>query len=259
MPRIFDNIELKLLPSLIDTLKVSHKAEFCVGYFNLRGWKQLLPYIDNWQGTEENQCRLLIGMNETSPEDDLKNYLSFNGSETEIDRQQLVKFRHRLAAQLREQLTYGIPTHQDEIALKQLVHQLKEKKLIVKLFIKHKLHAKLYLLYRNDPNNPITGFLGSSNLTMAGLANQGELNVDILDHDATLKLQKWFADRWNDSLACIDVSEELIKIIMESWAGQEHIPPYHIYLKMAYHLSREARAGFSEFSIPREFKNKLLE
>ncbi len=259
MPRIFDNIELKLLPSLTDTLKISHKAEFCVGYFNLRGWKQLLPYIDNWQGTEENQCRLLIGMNETSPEDDLKNYLSFNGSETEVDRQQLVKLRHRLAAQLREQLTYGIPTHQDEIALRQLVNQLKEKKLIVKLFIKHKLHAKLYLLYRNDPNNPVTGFLGSSNLTMAGLSNQGELNVDILDHDATLKLQKWFEERWNDSLGSIDVSEELIKIIMESWAGQEQIPPYHIYLKMAYHLSREARAGFSEFSIPREFKNRLLE
>ncbi len=259
MPRIFDNIELKLLPSLVDTLKLSHKAEFCVGYFNLRGWKQLLPYIEGWNGSEENQCKLLIGMNETSPEEDLKNMLSFSNSEITIDRQQLVKFKHKLAMQLREQLTYGTPTHQDEMALRQLVSQLKAKKLVVKLFIKHKLHAKLYLLYRNDPNNPITGFLGSSNLTMAGLANQGELNVDILDHDATIKLQKWFADRWNDSLACIDVSEELIQVILESWAGQEKIPPYHIYLKMAYHLSREARAGFSEFSIPREFKNRLLE
>ncbi len=180
MPRIFDNIELKLLPSLIDTLKLSHKAEFCVGYFNLRGWKQLLPHIEGWNGSEENQCRLLIGMNETSAEEDLKNMLSLSNTETEVSKQQLVKLKHKLAMQLREQLTYGIPTHQDEIALRQLVTQLKSKKLVVKLFIKHKLHAKLYLLYRNDPNNPITGFLGSSNLTMAGLANQGELNVDIL-------------------------------------------------------------------------------
>ena len=30
------------------------------------------------------------------------------------------------------------------------------------------------------------------------------------------------------------------------------IPAYHIYLKIAYHLSQEAQAGLSEFRIPRE-------
>ena len=34
--------------------------------------------------------------------------------------------------------------------------------------------------------NPIIGFVGSSNLTSAGLSKQGELNVDVLDHAACL-------------------------------------------------------------------------
>ena len=45
----------------------------------------------------------------------------------------------------------------------------------------------------------------------------------------------------------------------ESWAREELIPPYHIYIKIAYHLSQEARAGLSEFRIPRDFGDKLFD
>ena len=100
--------------------------------------------------------------------------------------------------------------------------------------------------------------LGSSNLTFAGLAGQGELNVDVLDHDAALKLKKWFEDRWKDRF-CVDVTEELLQTIEESWAREVLTPPYHVYLKMAYHLSHEARAGLAEYKIPRVFGNRLFD
>jgi hypothetical protein len=53
MPRIFDNIEQKLLPALQQTMEVTDHADFCVGYFNLRGWKQRVrsAHTENLQGT----------------------------------------------------------------------------------------------------------------------------------------------------------------------------------------------------------------
>ena len=257
MPRIFDNIEQHLLSALRDTLNVSDRADFCVGYFNLRGWKQLDSYIEKWSGGKGNCCRLLVGMQKL-PQEELLSALSLIKQDKEIDNQTALRIKKKLAEEFREQLTYGIPTNEDEAGLRKLAAQIKAKKVIVKLFLRHPLHAKLYLLFRPDPINPTIGYLGSSNLTLAGLSYQGELNIDVLDHDACNKLAKWFEDRWNDNW-CIDISEELVKIIKESWAREDLIPPYHIYIKMAYHLAQEARAGLSEFQIPRDFGKKLFE
>lgn len=257
MPRIFDNIETSLLSALQETLELSDHADFCIGYFNLRGWKQLDSYIEAWSGGEGHCCRLLVGMHRL-PEDELRMAMRLTNSDTGMDNQTALRLKKKLAEEFREQLMVGVPTNEDEAGLRRLAAQIKAKKVIVKLFLRHPLHAKLYLLFRPDPVNPATGYLGSSNLTLSGLSSQGELNVDVLDHDACKKLAKWFEDRWNDRW-CIDISDELVQIIEESWAREEPIPPYYIYIKMAYHLSQEARAGLSEFRIPREFGDKLFE
>ncbi len=256
MPRIFDNIEQKLLPALRDALKPATRADFCIGYFNLRGWKQLDSYVERWVGGEGKCCRLLVGM-QRLPHEEEREMRRLLREETALDNSTAIRLKKRLAEDFRAQLAANIPTNEDEAGLRRLATQVKSGKVAVKLYLKHTLHAKLYLLYRPDPINPIVGYLGSSNLTASGLSSGGELNIDVLDHDATQKLHKWFEQRWNDRW-CLDISNELVQIIEESWAREELTPPYHVYLKMAYHLSQEARAGLAEFRIPRDFGNKLF-
>jgi hypothetical protein len=257
MPRIFDNIDLKLAPAIQDTLRISHRADFCVGYFNLRGWKHVDRIIDLWPGGDDHCCRILVGM-QSAPQDELRHALSLRGNEEAMDQQTVLRLKKQMAEQFREQLTLGAPNNDDEASLRRLARQIRDGKVQVKLFLRHPLHAKLYLMHRPDPNNPTLGLVGSSNLTLAGLSRQGELNVDVLDHDACAKLRTWFDDRWNDKW-CLDISDELAAIIEESWAREELIPPYHIYLKIAYHLSQEARSGLAEFRLPRELDGKLFE
>lgn len=259
MPRIFDNIQLPLLPALRSTLQVSERADFCVGYFNLRGWKHVDTLVEKWAGGPGACCRLLVGMQEL-PQEELRHALSLLGASagSSIDNQTALRLKNRMAQQFREQLTLGAPSNQDEEVLRRLSAQIRSCKVVVKLFLRHHLHAKLYLSYRQDPNNPKTGFVGSSNLTLAGLSKQGELNVDVLDQDACDKIATWFEDRWNDRF-CLDISLELADIIDASWAREQPIPPYHVYLKMAYHLSQEARDGLTRFGIPHDFGNRLFD
>ena len=258
MPRIFDNLtpSTRLLGALQESLALSSRADFCVGYFNLRGWGGLAGLVDKWE-SGKNPCRILIGM-QRPPHEELRAALSLAERHTGVDNQTAHRLKTELAENLRKQLTFGAPTDTDERVLRQLAAQLRSRKVAVKLFLRHPLHAKLYLSYRDDPVNPIIGYLGSSNLTFAGLVKQGELNVDLLDRDDAIKLSTWFDERWNDQY-CVNISDELLQIIEDSWARADLVPPYHLYLKMAYHLSHEARAGLTEFRIPRIFGNRLFD
>lgn len=265
MARIYDNIESKFaegLQGIVTNVGVK-RVDFCVGYFNLRGWGLVVDQVDMltgdyvYEGDKRlfRKCRLLIGMHR--PAEELIRQLY--AEQPLPDANYVSQCRLEVARNFRRQLQLGIPTKQDEFTLRRLSEQMKDEKVCVKLYLREPLHAKLYLAYRPDDNfNKIQAIMGSSNLTYSGLTRQGELNAEFGDSDSAEKLARWFDDQWEDKF-CLDITKELIDIIDNSWAGKREIPPYYIYLKTAYHLSEEARSGIKEFTIPAEFKNDLFE
>lgn len=116
MPKIYDNIEHHLTKGLNDTLEHSHRTDFCAGYFNLRGWKEIGEKVDNLCGGvvsegKENVlrcCRLLVGMQKL-PVDILKEHFSHEEDHV-VDQAEVVKLKKKLAQEFKEQLTikYGM-------------------------------------------------------------------------------------------------------------------------------------------------------
>lgn len=70
MPVIYDNIDRRLTQGLNETLEDSNRIDACIGYFNLRGWKELSKKVDELPGADvlegddsiRRVCRLLVGM-----------------------------------------------------------------------------------------------------------------------------------------------------------------------------------------------------
>jgi hypothetical protein len=249
MPQIFDNIQLKLTDGLGAVLPHAEWCSFCVGYLHLRGWGQVADRVEALPGGDESRaCRLLVGMHRP-PEEEMRTLQGLRRAPGAMDGPTLARLKRRVSESFKEQLEFGVPTNEAETALRRLAAQLRARKVILKVFLGHPLHAKLYLVHRVDAMTPLIGFVGSSNLTLAGLSHQGELNVDVVEQHAAKKLQEWFDDRWRDKLA-FDLTVELAEWIETSWARTEPVRPYLVYLKIAWHLCEEAREGEREFRLP---------
>ncbi|WP_428114638.1 helicase-related protein [Candidatus Poriferisodalis sp.] len=257
MPKIIDNIVLDAESELLDSLSASYQLDAAIGYFNLRGWGLLAEAVDALpERVDGPKARILVGMHE-APADEMTRLARLEQA-APIDTAGAARLRNETVGEYREQLQVGLPTYGDEAALRTLLRQIESGTVEVRVHMAHRLHAKLYLCHRGDHAAPRVAYVGSSNLTSSGLREQGELNVDVLDGDATEKLARWFEDRWNDPLSA-DAAPQLAKILKESWASEEPLDPYLVYLKMAFHLSQEAREGLVEYGLPASMQNELLD
>lgn len=265
MTRIFDNIKQDLGPHLEKTLQVSNTMDVAVGYFNLRGWAVFDQLVrekaESWNEGDPPIVRILIGMVTAGLQQETLDALQADlegKGESDADANAARERKAILIEQLRLQLMRGLPTSADRAVLQSLRDLLSTGAIEIKVHTRRPLHGKAYVCHREDLNNPITGFVGSSNLTRPGLTANYELNVDVLDTTAAATLAQWFVDRWNDKFSRL-ITADLLDLLDESWARREPRRPYDVFLKVCYDLSRDVREGLAEYSVPGVISEQLLE
>lgn len=268
MPNIYDNLSdpSRLSPALRESLQAYERFDVATGYLDLRGWAELADLIDAKAPAEGEvttpQVRVLVGM--MAPADsaamlaDLQKEIQPPAFGSDIhDQSKALRRRAQLVAHLRTQLMRGLATADGQRTLQTLKSQLASGLVAMKVFTEKPLHGKTYLFHSPGKTHAARwGFLGSSNLTRAGLRSNLELNMDVQDSDATAKLAAWFEDRWTDTFS-LDVNAEIIQIIEDSWAASIQPTPFEVYLKVCHALSQDARDGMG-YVLPASMRKLLL-
>lgn len=257
MPNIYDNSDERIfLKRLEGNLKNSTHADVCVGYFNLHGYNEISAEIQHYAGGDGGQLRVIVGMS-NSPHAEAKQHLRSDDNSDTISNEQILARKKAALELFADQFSFRTPNPSDERGLLQLKNDLIAGRIAVRLFTKHQLHAKLYLTYGKNRHDsyPDVAFIGSSNLTAAGLRGQGELTVDNPDPQNVAFLREWFHDQW-EQRSTVDITQELIELLEHGWTRMA--TPYEIYLKMVFHLSQDVITG-TRYRIPADIRRDLLD
>jgi superfamily II DNA or RNA helicase len=269
VPEIFDNIAPATAfgPAVKHALQHFDRCDLATGYLDLRGWASFADIVDakraDMQDGESATVRVLVGM--VMPADSAAMLSALQeavqpapyGSDIN-DMPKAQGAKASLVKHLRTQLMRGLPSKAEQKTLQQLKAQLTSGAVEMKVFTTAPLHGKTYIFHA--PDNAFAqrrAYVGSSNMTNAGFYKNLELNIDVTDNDATEKLSKWFADRWDDPFS-LQITEEIIELIEESWASESQPTPYEVYLKVCHALSEDAREGMG-YVLPPSIENLLLD
>ncbi len=252
---IIDNRNKKLADHINRILSSTEAARFAVGYFFLSGLECI---ADRLSGLKE--LRLLIGntTNRETLEQLAEGYRRMELVAEEAEAQAYPKradarrMAEETAKNVRSGMEFMDQTDEGEALVRSLARLIEEKRLKVRVYTKGRMHAKAYIFDYGqvfdgkgkplDRHERGIAVVGSSNLTLAGVTHNTELNVVVHGNDNHAALVRWFDDLWKESQ---DFDEALMREISQSWAVVP-VRPYDIYMKTIYSLVRERLEGVDD-------------
>jgi len=191
--------------------EIPHAKQFDVstGYFDVAGYGLLRENIEKAAEDGSFRMRLLMGKGAMLPSEETFEELASLSDEprsvkAQLDRQDL------------EPSSYGDAAS--------LIRLLEKPNIEVRLGQSRFNHSKCYILGDNSV------FIGSSNLTGAGLAGNYELNAGLYQPGVTAQTRGWFDRMWADAS---DAKEDLVRVLKQSKFGAP-AEPHDVYMKMLF-------------------------
>jgi HKD family nuclease/superfamily II DNA or RNA helicase len=252
---IIDNRTEKLVDHLNQMLGTSERARFAVGYLFLSGLTSVAKRLLNLK-----ELRLLIGntTNQETVEMLAEGYKRLDLAAEDLEKQvypkrtEAGKMAEETGGNLRNAVEWMDQTDEAQDLIAGLLRMIEEKRLKVRVYTKGRLHAKAYICdygkvfdlvgKQIDRHEKGIAVVGSSNLTLAGLTHNTELNVVVQGNQNHGELVRWFDDLWKEAQ---EFDETLMTELKESWAVAL-VRPYDIYLKTLYTLVRDRLEGEDE-------------
>ena len=241
---IIDNRNEKLVEHINLLLDSTERARFAVGYFFLSGFQSI---VDELQEVQE--LRLLIG-NTTNLEtleqlaeghQRLEQVTQIAQTQAYVKRAEAKQMGVDTAENISQSVEFMDQTDEAEALIKSLAQMILEKRLLVRVYTKGRLHAKAYIFdYRQDGRyEKGAAIIGSSNLTLSGLSHNTELNVVVQGAANHAELCRWFDKLWDEAE---EFDESLMQAMKASW-GFALVKPYDIYMKTLYELVKDRLEG----------------
>lgn len=267
---IIDNRSTKLVDKINRILDSTDRARFAVGYFFLSGFTALSDKL-----SKTKEIRLLIGntTNRETLEQIAEGYRRLEFVNDAIEEEKYPKralskqMAHETVNNVREVIECMDQTDDDERFVQTLVSLIEEKRLKVRVYTKGRLHAKAYIFdygkVYDESGKQVQrqenglAIVGSSNLSLAGVSHNTELNVLVHGNQNHEELVKWFDELWHEAQ---DFDVILMNELKQSWAVVQ-ATPYDIYMKTLYALVRDRLEGDdrSELMYDDEIINKLAD
>lgn len=145
-----------------------------------------------------------------------------------------------------------------EQGILQLVEDLSENRVELRIHATKNLHAKFYLFLPESHNEHSDGWviMGSSNLSESGLgispAPRYELNVAMKDFDDVSFCRNEFERLWNEALPLSH--EDILAFQKDTYLGVEPTP-YQLYMKLLIDFFGPQVEDDFSLSLPNEFKD----
>lgn len=249
---IIDNQTTKLVDAIRTYLPRSEAAKFALGYFFISGLEAVADALYNVQ-----DLRLLIGntTNRETIEQIAEGYRRLAEIQDAAEALQYPRQLDRARAAeatadaVGETLAHMAQTDEAATLVRTLVDLIESGRLHVRVHTNGRLHAKAYILdygpsfdQQGRPHPPAEkglAILGSSNLSLAGISANAELNVVVHGDANHAALTDWFEALWDEAEA---FEQPLMTELRHSWTLAA-VTPYELYLKTLYELVRDQLAG----------------